>query len=234
MTHSNQLPPVILNPKSHDGISAQRARAVEATYKPAKQKRSAKSEQKLLNAAETLFAEKGFEGTKISDIIKRSGCSIGSFYHRFGDKDGLAKVMVDRYLVDAKEKIDASNFSKSAHGTLKGMLVHLAGLVLEFQTSRLGVYRAAQRLAQTEPEIWFDTGNLTIRVRNRVVDFLPDYADEITAEDKEMAMSNAVQLIVMVVLQTRLGSGILFPNEDGALLATLVDAAMGILRPGAE
>lgn len=234
MAHSNQLPPLIMNPKSLDNMSAPRARAVEATYKPAKQKRSAKSEQKLLNAAEALFAEKGFEGTKISDIIKRSGCSIGSFYHRFGDKDGLAKVMVDRYLVDAKEKIDASDFSRAKHLTLSGMLAHLAALVLEFQNSRLGVYRAAQRLAQSAPEIWFDTGNLTIRVRNRVADFLPDYADAITAEDKEKALSNAVQLIVLVILQTRLGSGILFPKDDEALLAMLVDAAMGVLRPGVE
>lgn len=220
-----------MHPKSLDTIDASRSREVEETYKPAKQKRSAASEQKLLNAAEELFAEHGFQGTKISDIIKKSKCSVGSFYHRFGDKDGLAKVMVERYIIDANEKIKNSDFSRNTCGDLRDMLTYLSTITLEFQTARLGVYRAAQRLAQTAPEIWLDTGNLTVQVANRIAEFLPEYIDEITAEDKATAMTNAVQLIVLVSLQTRLGSGVLFPKEDSALLSMLVDAAMGILKP---
>jgi hypothetical protein len=139
--------------------------------------------------------------------------------------------MVERYIIDANNKIQDSDFSKEPHGDLRGMLTYLSTITLEFQSARLGVYRAAQRLAQTAPEIWLDTGNLTVQVANRVGEFLNEYTDEITADDKATAMTNAVQLIVLVIFQTRLGSGILFPKQDSALLAMLVDAAMGILQP---
>ncbi|WP_037312288.1 TetR/AcrR family transcriptional regulator [Ruegeria halocynthiae] len=220
-------------PKDTDLADAPRARAVEQTYKPARQKRSVQSEQKLLAAAEALFADHGFEGTKVGDIIKKSGCSIGSFYHRFGDKDGLAKVMVDRYITDAVEIIGASDFSKSKHGDLRTMLRFLSQISCAFMTTRLGVYRAAHRLAQNDPEIWTDTGNLSVLLRNRVVEFLPAFEDEIKAPDPEAAMTQALQLILLVILQTRLGSGALFPRDDDTLLNMLTNAALGILSDGA-
>ena len=44
-------------------------------------------------------------------------------------------------------------------------------------------------------------------------------------------MTNAVQLIVLVILRTRLGAGALFPQNDDEYLIMITDAAMGLLRP---
>lgn len=230
MEQSSQLPPVAFSGNKPKVADRPRSRAVEQTYKPARQKRSAETERRLLNAGEALFAERGFDGTKISDIIEKSGCSIGSFYHRFGDKDGLAKVMVDRYLTDAIATINAADFSKSNYGDLRGMFSALSRMVFEFMTARLGVYRAAQYLAHTDPEIWQDTGYLSTLLRDRVCQFAPEYADEITSAHPHVAMTNAVQLIVLVILQSRLGAGALFPKEDAAFLKMITDAAMGLLH----
>jgi AcrR family transcriptional regulator len=46
--------------------------------------------QAILDAALTEFTAKGVAGTSIDDIRLRSGASVGSIYHHFGDKDGLA------------------------------------------------------------------------------------------------------------------------------------------------
>lgn len=230
MEQSSKLPPVTFSGNDPKVAHRPRSRAVEQTYKPARQKRSAETERRLLNAGEALFAERGFDGTKINDIIEKSGCSIGSFYHRFGDKDGLAKVMVDRYLTDAIAQIDAADFSKATYGDLPTMFAALSRMVFDFMTARLGVYRAAQYLAHTDPEIWQDTGYLSTLLRDRVCDYLAEYADEITATQPHAAMTNAVQLIVLVILQTRLGAGALFPKDDDAFLKMINDAALGLLR----
>lgn len=43
----------------------------------------------LLAAARETFAEHGFEGATITEIVERSGTSTGSLYNRFGGKENL-------------------------------------------------------------------------------------------------------------------------------------------------
>lgn len=49
----------------------------------------------LLDAAERLFVEKGYEKTTLSDIISRAGGSRATLYEQFGDKDGLFRAMME-------------------------------------------------------------------------------------------------------------------------------------------
>jgi AcrR family transcriptional regulator len=46
--------------------------------------------QAVLEAALDAFAEHGFSAAGIEDVRRRSGASVGSIYHHFGGKDGLA------------------------------------------------------------------------------------------------------------------------------------------------
>ncbi len=45
----------------------------------------------VLQAALSCFAELGIEGTTVHDIRRKADCSIGSIYHHFGSKDGIAE-----------------------------------------------------------------------------------------------------------------------------------------------
>jgi AcrR family transcriptional regulator len=47
----------------------------------------------ILAAALEAFAEQGVEGTTIAEVRRRSGASVGSIYHHFGDKEGLADAL---------------------------------------------------------------------------------------------------------------------------------------------
>jgi AcrR family transcriptional regulator len=57
--------------------------------KPAYQQRSRQQRDRLLKAGERVFAEKGFWAAHVVDIAKRAGCSVGSFYRRFQDKEAF-------------------------------------------------------------------------------------------------------------------------------------------------
>ncbi|WP_192499122.1 TetR/AcrR family transcriptional regulator [Skermanella pratensis] len=48
----------------------------------------------ILDAAWTLFLEKGFERTTLADIIALSGGSRSTLYEAFGDKDGLFETVI--------------------------------------------------------------------------------------------------------------------------------------------
>jgi AcrR family transcriptional regulator len=55
---------------------------------PAKPRAS--SAERVIAAAIELFDEVGYSAATIEDIRKRSGVSVGSIYHRFGSKEGIA------------------------------------------------------------------------------------------------------------------------------------------------
>ncbi|WP_084264697.1 TetR/AcrR family transcriptional regulator [Actinomadura macra] len=45
--------------------------------------------QALLTAAQRVFADRGYDGAGIAEIVERSGISVGSLYHHYGGKAGL-------------------------------------------------------------------------------------------------------------------------------------------------
>src|ERR687889_726220 len=49
--------------------------------------------QEILAAALRGFAEKGLAGTTVEEVRRRSGASVGSIYHHFGDKEGIAAAL---------------------------------------------------------------------------------------------------------------------------------------------
>jgi AcrR family transcriptional regulator len=57
--------------------------------RPAYQQRSRQQRDRLMKAGERVFAESGFWQAHVADIAKRAGCSVGSFYRRFQDKEAF-------------------------------------------------------------------------------------------------------------------------------------------------
>jgi AcrR family transcriptional regulator len=51
----------------------------------------------LMDAAERLFAEKGYEHTSASDIIRKVGVAQGTFYYYFDSRDDILNAVIDRY-----------------------------------------------------------------------------------------------------------------------------------------
>lgn len=50
-------------------------------------------QQSILEAALTAFSTKGFDQTSIEDICAAAPSSVGSFYHHFGSKEGVAATL---------------------------------------------------------------------------------------------------------------------------------------------
>lgn len=54
----------------------------------------------ILDAAEWLFLEQGYERTSLAEIVKRSGGSLATLYELFGNKQGLLHAIATRWCND--------------------------------------------------------------------------------------------------------------------------------------
>ena len=63
---------------------------------PPRQARSEETLERLLDAAEELLAERGFDEITVPEIASKAKSSVGAFYARFKDKDGLLHALHQR------------------------------------------------------------------------------------------------------------------------------------------
>lgn len=84
------------------------------------------TKNKILNAASTLFFEKGYEETTMQDIMERSGASKGAIYHYFVSKQEIISFMIK----DAQKHINtrfleiADDNSLSAEEKIKAVITY--------------------------------------------------------------------------------------------------------------
>jgi AcrR family transcriptional regulator len=204
--------------------------ATEKGYKPAQQARSRRTEQKFLDAAEAAFAKYGFAGARVADIISASGCSTGSFYHRFADKRDVFNVMLERLYDTLGADALAVDLARATHGDVQTLLSHYAERSFAIVQDHAGFYRAAYEISAQDPEVWNRLKGLTLIIGERVAGIAHEYADEIKVEDKQVALQHAVQVIITMAVHVTLGSGPLFPDDPVDLREVVVKAALGVLR----
>lgn len=75
--------------------------------------RRASTRRALLDAARSLFAEKGYHGTAAEEIVGRAGLTRGALYHHFEDKKDLFRVVVDEMESEIDEEIEAAERAES-------------------------------------------------------------------------------------------------------------------------
>lgn len=53
----------------------------------------------ILDVADELFSQKGFDGTSTNDILDKVGIARGTLYYHFKSKEGIMDALIDRYNV---------------------------------------------------------------------------------------------------------------------------------------
>ncbi|MEX2115086.1 MAG: helix-turn-helix domain-containing protein [Pirellulales bacterium] len=75
--------------------------------RPIHQARSQETLERILEAAEEVLAEKGFDNATVSEIVRRAKSSVGALYARFNDKDSLLVVLHERFCEQALATTEA-------------------------------------------------------------------------------------------------------------------------------
>jgi AcrR family transcriptional regulator len=70
--------------------------------------------RRVLQAAEPLFARRGYESTGMADVAERAGVGVGTLYHHFPDKRALLLALIDdwgdRELAQGRSQHDVERF----------------------------------------------------------------------------------------------------------------------------
>jgi AcrR family transcriptional regulator len=60
-------------------------------------KKAEERRNEILDAADELFGQKGFDGTSTNDILNKVGIARGTLYHHFKSKEDIMDALIERY-----------------------------------------------------------------------------------------------------------------------------------------
>jgi AcrR family transcriptional regulator len=75
-----------------------------------------RNREAILNAARSLFAEKGFEATSVQEIVESAGVTKGAMYHYFASKDDLLYEIYHRLLMMQTRRLEQFAAGKGTAG----------------------------------------------------------------------------------------------------------------------
>ena len=73
-------------------------------------KEAEERKSEILDAADELFVQKGFDGTSTNDILQKVGIARGTLYYHFKSKEDIMDALIDRYsdrLLGAAQEVAA-------------------------------------------------------------------------------------------------------------------------------
>jgi AcrR family transcriptional regulator len=118
------------------------------------QARSSETSRRLLEAAEEILEQKGFDECSVAEIAARAGVTTGAFYARFRDKEAVLQVLEDNLHAALEAVVDKQRLpdhwtSPSVEALLRQ---HHTYLVQAYRTHR-GAARALLLRAHQDPQL---------------------------------------------------------------------------------
>lgn len=103
-----------------------------------KKLQGAETKRKIIESADLLFKEYGFENVSVDSIVEKSGISKGGFYVHFDSKDALTAALIAQYVyeLDLSYESFLETFPESAETS--AILLSLIGKIADTVTDRIG------------------------------------------------------------------------------------------------
>jgi AcrR family transcriptional regulator len=135
-----------------------------------------RTRQKVLDAARTLFAERGYEPATIRDIAKGAGMSTGAVFANFQDKAELFEAVLSEDLAQLAEKLKAA---AAAESTARGRV--MAALTAAYHDSLEHLPLVQAVVARS----WFQPVAAEVRTRASIKPLIMVVSDALQAGVRE-------------------------------------------------
>ena len=157
-------------------------------FKPPRQRRSQESLERILDAAESLIRERGFDNMTIAEVVLRSGSSVGSIYGRFNNKVGLLQAVQVRYHARVQNGIFAAFSGEHPRDeSLAEAVARIVGVLSHHVLSDPELFRAFVLQAVFNPGVRVQGERTNAERRKKVVEIIMSHRDEIRHPDPELA-----------------------------------------------
>jgi AcrR family transcriptional regulator len=113
----------------------------------------AETRDRLLQAGQDLFYEKGYGATGLAELLDRANANSGSFYHFFESKEALLNAVLERYVELLEPELLAPVYKKVAD-PIERVFALLAQYRAAIVATRFGYACPIGRIAfEVEPEM---------------------------------------------------------------------------------
>ena len=169
--------------------------------KKPKQKRSADSLEKVVEAAEKILRVRSANDMTISRIVEESGVSVGAIYARFTDKDGVFQELVSRFMrrtLDEFERIDADHWAQQP---LAAFVDRVVATNADIYFAHRGVLRAwlLRRRLVDDPILASAMQRYNRQVGSLLVDLYMAHVAEIEHPKPREAVSVAIETMTALL-----------------------------------
>lgn len=168
---------------------------------------SAQTRDKLLDAAEALFAERGFRAASVREITQQAVCNLAAVNYHFGGKLNLYRAVFlrrigqlrERRLESIRRSLDHSGSAISLERLLRSFTAAFLEPLVAESTGRTWVRLMAHEMAdpQLPPELFFN--EMILPVNRSLVDALRIACPGLDAESADLCCHSLVAQLVHVV-----------------------------------
>ena len=216
-------------------VAAETRTAPLRWVRPPQQARSQETLERILDAAEVLVGEKGFDDTPVAEIVSRAGSSVGAFYSRFEDKEALLHALYERYLVQALATADdVLEPGRWESATVREIIDSVVRFLVQVYRDQGGLIRAFVIRNHTDPSFQARRQRLSHRVSEGLCSVLLGHGDEISHPDPQRAAAFGMTLVfsaldsTMLFGEMRSGAFVISDEELAAELTRTYLAYLGI------
>jgi AcrR family transcriptional regulator len=173
--------------------------------KPTHQARSQETLERLLEAAEELVAEKGFDSATVTEIVRRANSSVGAMYARFNDKDALLACLHERFCEQSIATTEAALDPARWEGaSISEILTTALPFVVHVYRQKRGLIRAFFVRGCADHTFAERAGRVGREISERLITLLMARRDEIKHPDPVLAVDFALRMTFDVLDQAAL------------------------------
>ena len=177
--------------------------------KPTHQARSQETLERLLEAAEEVVSEKGFDNATVSEIVRRAKSSVGAMYARFNDKDSLLVCLHERFCEQAIATAEAAlEVSRWEGASIAEIFSTTVPFLVNVYHLKRGLVRAFIVRGSSDHLFAERAGRLSRAISEKLIVLLTARRDEIKHPHPTMAVDFGLRMTFDTLDQTTLFSEI--------------------------
>ena len=196
----------------------------------------------ILNAAERLYAERGFGDVTLRDIVAAAEVNLAAVNYHFGSKDELiAELFVSRSIATNRERLNELKLAEEAGGGRAGIDSILRALVGPTLRGCLGPERERSTASRFMIRASIESVPPIRRIKNREIDHLRKFAaamrrslPEVSEVDLYWGLHFALALAHQTIRDSerlaKLSDGLCDLNDVGAIIDRIVAVSVNALK----
>ena len=169
-------------------------------YKSPRQKRSRESLERLLEAAEDMIRQNGYESLTINGVVNSIGLSVGAFYARFPDKTALLHALQDRFHSRLEARIREEMMREAGSAlTLADTVDRAVDVLIRNVVGERELSRAFMTLSVQDPILRASGERINRQRREMFSDVVMRHDAEIEHKDPQLAVDIAYGMYAAVI-----------------------------------